>query len=124
MRDLERAMSSLMSSRSRYLKVTQLTKTSFHKLAPNDKAHSARLIDGSLDAYLLTGRLGFSDDSDEFFIIENPSSVVKDAALPARARSFVANIINFCRTINFGEAEGEYKCYQREIAWCASTGHH
>jgi len=36
----------------------------------------------SLDTYLLTGRLGFSDDSDEFFIIENPSSALNDAALP------------------------------------------
>jgi len=36
----------------------------------------------SLDMYLLTGRLGFSDDSDEFFIVENPSSALNDAALP------------------------------------------
>lgn len=37
-----------------------------------------------LNAYLLTGRVEFSDDSDAFFIVENPSSVLNDAALPMR----------------------------------------
>ena len=36
----------------------------------------------SLDTYLLTGRLGFSDNSDECFIVENPSSTLNDAMLP------------------------------------------
>lgn len=43
-------------------------------------------------AHLLTGRLGFSDDSDEFFIIENPSSILNDAAFPAQTRQSIVRI--------------------------------
>lgn len=37
-----------------------------------------------INAYLLTGRLKVSDDSDEFFVNEDPSSVLNDAALSTR----------------------------------------
>lgn len=40
-------------------------------------------------AYLLTGRLWFSDDSDEFFIIENRSSVLNDATLPVKCITLI-----------------------------------
>lgn len=95
-RDLERAISSPISSKSLYLEHITMRKYNLIQ-TDSEGCGIAKKI------YLLTGRLWFSDDSDEFFIIENLSSALNEATLPITDLILLqqyADIYRKCTTIH------------------------